>query len=382
LFTKKFAVLASGWQIEVEKPSKAVEKMKSFIEFNLAEMQGTVESWLRDVLTALDYGYSISEPCYRVIEYGEFANLRGLAALKVRRPDQIEFELDQFGNLSEFGVLQGQKRLPAARFAIFTYRPEFGNLYGTSDLREAHRAWFCKQAVTKFALMSLERYGQPIAVAKTSTTLNDSEKNVLLQMLKNLQSRSALVIPATIDLDFATPTPHVAEAFIPMLDKLDRWIAMAILMPSLLGMGGGADAVGSLARSETEQDTFLWVIEQLRNDLQEFVNDRVVKVLCDLNFEVTDGVYPCFKFKELTHERKLEVIDLYNKALSSTATTKTRDDEEFVRGLIGLPELPRHVAAVGTREDEIEKTARRERQMKKAIFGDRVNALPLPRKRA
>ena len=80
-----------------------------------------------------------------------------------------------------------------------------------------------------------------------------------------------------------------------LLNMFDQWLALSILMPSLLGMGGGQQDVGSLARSQTEQDTFLWVIEYLQNEPAETViNDRIVKVLVDLNFEVKDGIYPKF----------------------------------------------------------------------------------------
>jgi phage gp29-like protein len=353
LSTKKFATIASGWEIVIDddnKDRKDLEDMKRFVEFSAREMSGTVEVWLRDAMTALDYGYSISEPTYQLCEYGEWKGFYTWKALKVRRPDQIEFEQDQFGNLSENGVLQGQKRLPAKRFAIYSYRKEFDNLYGTSDLREAYRAWFCKDTLIKYMAMALERYGHPIPVAKTTTTLGDADKALLLSMLQNLQARTALIIPATIELDFHQPDPRAAAQFIPALNKLDEWIAMAILMPNLIGMGGGATEEGSLARSETEFDTFLWVVEQLRAELTEFINDRIIKVLLDLNFNVEDGIYPQFKFRELTHERKLQILDLYNKALAATAVTKTREDEETYRAMAGFPELPEDEVASGTRE--------------------------------
>ncbi len=57
---------------------------------------------------------------------------------------------------------------------------------------------------------------------------------------------------------------------------------MAIVMPQLLGMGGGPSSRPEVQPDQqTEFDTFLWVIEQLRGELQEFVNDRIVKVLID-----------------------------------------------------------------------------------------------------
>jgi len=118
-------------------------------------------------------------------------------------------------------------------------------------------------------------------------------------------------------------------------------------------MDGGQQDVGSLARSQTEFDTFLWVVEHLRSELAETViNDRIVKVLVDLNFEVEDGIYPKFKFKELTHERKIEILDRYEKALAAQAVTKTREDEEYYRMLAGFPGLGEDVPSAGSREEK------------------------------
>ena len=47
----------------------------------------------------------------------------------------------------------------------------------------------------------------------------------------------------------------------------------------------GYNKVCSLARSQTEYDVLPWTVEQLRNELAEFINDRIVKVLLDLSFE-------------------------------------------------------------------------------------------------
>ena len=71
---------------------------------------------------------------------------------------------------------------------------------------------------------------------------------------------------------------------------------------------------------------------------------------------------------ELTHERKLEIVDLYNKALNSTAVTKPKSDEEFIRSIVGLPELPRGLEAVGTREAQRRDEYEREKRFERAVF--------------
>ena len=353
LLTKKLGAIAAGWEIIVDDEngdSKLLDEQKRFIEFSFAEMEGTVEKFLLNALTALDYGFSLTEPVYKPLDYGEFKGKIALKALKVRRPEQIEFETDQFGNLTENGVRQGNQELPANRFAIYTYRKEFENFYGTSDLREAYRPWFVKDNLIKFMAMCMERFGQPIPIATTQTTLSDTDKAQLLTILQNLQPRTALIIPSTITLDFASPGEGAQAAFGPIMKQLDQWISMAILMPSLIGAGGGQQDVGSNARAETEFDTFLWVLEQLRKDLQEFINDRIVKVLIDLNYEVEDGVYPQFRFKELTHERKMAILDKYDKAMTGKAITKTAEDEEWYRSMADFPELTEGEVPAGTRE--------------------------------
>ena len=206
LLTKKNAIIASGIEIVIEdeerQDDKILDEQKRFIEFNLAEMDGTVETYMLDALTAFDYGWSLTEPVYKPIDYGEWDGKIGWRALKVRHPEQIVFETDQFGNLTENGILQGNQPLPVERLAIFTYRKEFGNLYGTSDLRECYRPWFVKDTLIKFMAMTMERYGMPIPVATTQQTLDDDVKAQLLQIMQNLQARTGIIIPSTIELKF------------------------------------------------------------------------------------------------------------------------------------------------------------------------------------
>jgi len=42
------------------------------VEFNFAEMEGTLEQDLLEIMTAIEMGFSLTEPAYRFIDYGEF----------------------------------------------------------------------------------------------------------------------------------------------------------------------------------------------------------------------------------------------------------------------------------------------------------------------
>lgn len=70
------------------------------------------------------------------------------------------------------------------------------------------------------------------------------------------------------------------------------------------------------------------------------LNEQIVKPLVDMNYDVTDGKYPQFKFKALMAEEKQSQFDAYINGVKSKALTKTREDENFQRKRLGMPLLP------------------------------------------
>lgn len=362
LTAKKYAAISTGWEVvpptfdEGEGSEEIAEEMKEFIEFNFAEMKGTVEQKLLEMMTALDFGYSVTEPVYKLIEYGKFQGMDGLNVIKTRDPEYIDFLTDPYGNLLPEGVVQNGDKLPTDRFAIYTYRSEFDNPYGQSDLREAYRPWWLKDVLLKFMSMALERYGEPVAVATTTRKMSVAQEQKLQAAFKNLQSRTLIIVPDFIEIDFKMPPQRAGEAYAVIMDKLDTWIRVAILMPGLIGLSA-EQQTGSYARAVKEFDVFLWVVGQLRQELAAVINDRIVKPLCDLNYEVNNGKYPAFKFKEVTEEIKSRMYDQFVKGLSSGAVTKVSEDENRLRDLIGFEPLT---------EEELEQIEKEKEEAKKA----------------
>jgi hypothetical protein len=87
----------------------------------------------------------------------------------------------------------------------------------------------------------------------------------------------------------------------------------------------------------------------LKRDLEAAINEQVIKPLIDLNYEVTDGRYPQFKFREITQEHKEKLLDMWLKALAGKAVTPTREDEDVTRKLMDRPELPEKLQTVKRR---------------------------------
>lgn len=67
------------------------------------------------------------------------------------------------------------------------------------------------------------------------------------------------------------------------------------------------------------------------HDVEANIDERIVKPLIDMNFDVVDGKYPQFRFKALTAEEKQAQFDTYINGVNSKALTKSREDENFLR---------------------------------------------------
>lgn len=347
LNAKKYAVLSTGY--EVRKPElpngetdAAVDEYTDFVEFNLNEMKGSFESKLLDMMTAMVYGFSCTEKEFWKIDYGPFEGAWGIKDLKTRPPDDIQFETDTAGDLTANGVWQNMVKMPVWKFIIYSHNGTFGNLYGESDLRAAHRAWWCKDNVMRMLPIALERYAEPVATATYKGIIDDTQRDELEKFLKNLQSRSGCVLPESIVLDFKMPPQRAGEAFIQPLNYYDQLIRVAIMMPGLMGLSG-EQQTGSFARAVKEFDAFLWILNQLRRDMETVINEQLVKPLLDFNYEIEHGMYPSFRFKEVTEEARQRQFELFLMGLSAGALTKGPEDEGKLRDLINFEPLPQEI---------------------------------------
>lgn len=194
-------------------------------------------------------------------------------------------------------------------------------------------SWWMKTNIMRFMFMSLERHGSPIIVFQGDSTLTEPQKTSMQTFINDLQQKSGIIVPKGITLDLKEPSHGAADAFIPVLKFLNDLIRIAILVPGLMGLSA-EQQTGSLARSETEFDVFILVVKWLREDLESLINEGLVKVLVDLNYEVADGKYPRFKFKTITAKEKAELFKLWQDAVASHAVTNRPEDENRMRGLV------------------------------------------------
>ena len=88
---KKHAVLSTGW--EVSAPEDGDEAQAEFINEVFTLLPGTFETVIFEIMSAIEYGFSVSEKVYAERE-GRVV----LSAIKTRDPRWFGFDQDEYGN--------------------------------------------------------------------------------------------------------------------------------------------------------------------------------------------------------------------------------------------------------------------------------------------
>lgn len=339
---KKNAVLSSGWEVVSPQDQDEDWEVSELVRENFRELtpdDRSLEDVLMEVMTALDYGFSVSEKLFEPWE-----SRLWLKDIKTRAPHDIEFRQNEFGDI--LGIEQqgstGRKIvIPEEKVVLYVHGREFSNPYGTSDLEAAYRAWVLKDNSYKWLAMYLEKLGiPPIFLLYNPNSYQGAPLTQLQNVLQNMAAATAGLIPRRNKEDIEPWTPELGSqtqsVFIPALNMFNQDIARAILIPNLLGYTAEGQA-GSYARAVKQFDAFIMTVLQLRRTLASTMNAQVVRQLVQLNFGEQEA-YPEFRFLPLQDEDRLQLFQTWISLTASGTVTKQKSDEVHLRKSMGMPE--------------------------------------------
>ena len=338
LTMKKQSILSSGWKIEPASDNPRDIEIADFITYAYTEgIKGTFSDELFEILSGLDYGFSVSEKLFQVYNKGKWKGKTGLLKIKTRPPHSFEFHTDRHGNI-EFILQHGAEDeiiLPLWKFIIFTYNPQFENPYGRSDLRAVYRSWWSKNNIIKFWNIYLERYGMPTVKATTPKNATKEQKDNIDAIMKNLQSKTGIRAPEGFDFALLEAQKRGDSGYKDAVQEHNKMIARGILLPDLLGYTDTKS--GSYALGQKQFDLFELILNRLRQQVQEnIVDEQTTKQLVDFNFpNVTD--YPKFKLNPLTEKDTQALSTIFVDAVDKGVISSRPEDESYIRETLSFP---------------------------------------------
>lgn len=329
---KKDLVLGKGFRIVSE--DDRYDEIKKFLNKTLTENQFDFQERLEEIISAYEYGFSITEKIFKRDRDG-FITLKDL---RTRYPNTWLIPQDEKGNIITF-LQQGSRqdvKIDQKSVIHYVINPRFQNPFGISDLRACYAAWFIKQQIIRFYAIFLEKNASPVPVARYKQGIPDAVIDEIYNALKSFQQKSCLVAPEEFSLDFMETTSK-GEAYTKGINLFNMFIGRSLFCPDLLGFQGEETSGGSFALGKTQMEIFFNHIKRRRAKLEAIINKEIIQPLTVCNFGFLEGDVPKFELNEIEDDDIMMFADKYLAYAALPWYRPSLDEINHFKNLINFP---------------------------------------------
>lgn len=316
------------WFSEAASKNSADQEAAEFLETCMDDMSNTWIDTIDEILSMLEYGYSVQEIIYKRRNgdtldpsgRSKFKDGRiGWRKLPIRAQDTIyRWHFDDHGGIE--GVEQIapptylQTVIPVEKMLLFRTTTFKNDPQGRSILRAAYRPWYLKKNIENIEAIGIERdlAGLPVALvppellSQNASAAQKATLAAIKEMTINVRrnSQEGMVFPQAYDqvtgkdlYTFKLLSTGGTRQFntTEIINRYDQRIAMTALADFILL---GQDKVGSFALASSKTNLFSTAIGAFLDIVAEVFNRYAIPRLFALNdFKITG--YPKLKHGDL-----------------------------------------------------------------------------------
>lgn len=340
LISLKLPIRRAKWFINPASDSPQDKKVAEFLEHALFDwLEGmTWDDFISQSLLHLDFGVMLFEKIYTIKthEGTEYVTLQKLAP---RLPKSIlKWELDDgtlgIQQIRQDGILA---QIPASKMVVLINEREGDNWWGISVLRAPYKHFYYKNNYYKIDAIAFERQTIGVPMMEMPAGYTDADERRASTVLQNLRANesSYAVVPTGYKLSFLDMGAHTTKDPEKAIEHHDKLILLSGLT-QFLNLGSSGSTGGSRALSTDHSDLFLKGEEAVANNITDAINKQLIPELVDLNF---DGitVYPILDYSGIRKEDVAALGTAYSMLVTAGGLTPTDDDQQYLRGAMGLP---------------------------------------------
>lgn len=339
----KSPIKSSNWYFVEKEDTEEARMQKVLLEKALFEdINRSFTKLIGEVLTFVDYGYSLFDITHQVKTDKELGTYNTLKSISYRSQRTIErWNVDQEGNLKtvtqiSYGDTGVSTELDARFLLHFAPDQEGDNYEGVSILRPMYGNWLRKNKFLQLMAAGIEKYA--ISTPTLYTPDNASGSAEFASAKKALECYTSnqanyLIMPKSYELKFNNVT-FDSDKIRSTIDKENQEMVNSILASFLLLGQSGA---GSLALSNSLSDFFSQTVTYLADHIIEQFERRIFIPLLQMNFG-TNKLLVEFRCDGLEEKANKQWADTLQVLMSSGAVTKDSEIEDFVRNKFKLPE--------------------------------------------
>lgn len=338
----KLPLKSSPWTVQVKEKTEEAELQKKLFEKILFEdLNKSFTQLLGEILTCLDFGYSIFDITHTVKSDGELGTYNGIKSLGYRSQRTIDrWNLNEARDLSTitqvaYGDEGGSYELDARFILYFAPEREGDNFEGISVLRACYGPWFRKNEFLKKLSIGIEKFAVPTAVLTVPEGTEGKPEMAAAKKALSCYTSGAtnyLILPEGFKLSFNNVSVDVEKIRAAINAENQEMVNSILASFLLLGQNGS----GSLALSGTLSDFFSQTVQYIADHISEQFERKIFKPLIQMNFG-HQKVLVELKCDGLEHRANEAWANMVNGFISTGAIKADLDLEKNLREKLKLP---------------------------------------------
>lgn len=301
-----------------------------------------------EVLTSLDFGYSLFDITHQVKTRPEIGTYNTLKCISYRSQRTIERWNIVDGRLKTVlqisnGDLGSFVNMDAQFLLHFCPEQEGDNYEGVAIVRPMYGNWLRKNQFLRYLAAGIEKYAIPTPVLTVPKGAENSpEYKAAKEALKCYVSGQAnyLILPEGWKLEFNNVT-FDSDKLRATIDFENKEMVNAILASFLLL---GQNGAGSLALSGTLSDFYSQTITYIADHITEQFQRKIIDQLIRMNMGDVP-VYVSLKFDSLEEKADQSWANMIKTLKDSGLISTDKELEDFVREKYKLPVKSEEVTA-------------------------------------
>lgn len=301
----KYFLISKNYVLTSDSDDEISIEITDFIQESLDNMETPFRDVIKNILTALRYGYSVQEKVY-TMNTDNRITIKGLYPIHIKTLQNDPFIRDKTGELT--GIHQesmyGTVDIPIDKCLLYSFDKEFDEIEGNSILNEIKPISEDKEDIKDWLMTFLNKNESPTTYAKTD---DPTHAPIIQEALNNISAGATNIVVGTNDDLGILESSHRGEAYFTTLNYNDNQIFRRMFLGSLL-LGSG-DQTGSYAQSYTQENVLFQIMDGILTDVAQIIQRTVVNDLTSMNFGLSAKA-PSFSFEKFTKKDVLKLLEI------------------------------------------------------------------------
>lgn len=266
-----------------------------FVNSMLFNLNTEVNEVVRNLTTALLYGFSCQEILFEISEEGKVI-VKDILPLHIKTLQHDPFVYNDDGEL--IAVHQEYNNdtvdIPINKVLKYSYG-EFNEDYGYGILNEVKLIVEDKINILNWLMTFGEKHSLPALVGKTD---DPRSRDAMLSAFEDMRDGTLGMTIGLNDEVSVLESNHHGETFFNSLEYFDNQIVKKFFIGDLIA--GTINTTGSYARSSTQLDFSELVYDGILEEIANCIQKQIINPIVEFNYGNIDYA-PTFQFDKFTH---------------------------------------------------------------------------------